>query len=246
MLDIVKEKERIVVSYFISHPEAYISEISTHTGISKSSVQRYLKKYGSISLADGKTINDQLSENQRRGQHQGGVQSFKKNDFIKDEQGHFAGSVSSVSDVDKEAKKREDIKRICICYLDNKSYTLDELASLFYDLYGYTRDYVYDCLLDSSVPEVIGEEKSREIEINLSHNRTSFCRKLLEAEVDLNQIPTLSGLTELEECIFMERLQNPEISLDEVAASYHLSRAAVIKHENKAISKISQAIGREK
>ena len=48
MIDIQNEKEKLVVSYFVNHPESFISEVSLQTGVSKSSVQRYLKKHGNI------------------------------------------------------------------------------------------------------------------------------------------------------------------------------------------------------
>lgn len=246
MTDIVNKKEKIVVSYFVNHPDAYISEISVQTGIPKSSVQRYLKKHGNVLLADGKTINAQLAENRKKGQYQGGVQSFKNNDFIKDEHGHFVGSVSTVTSIDKEAKKREDIKRICTYYLNNKSLTLDEVSSVFSELFGYTRDYVYDCLLDSRVSSVMGEEKSREIEESLNYNRTSFCRKLLEEGINLESLPSDFELTEEEKIVFMERFKNPNCSLEMVGKACNISRTTAAKLENSAISKLSKVVGKNK
>lgn len=246
MNDIVNKKEKIVVSYFVNHPEAYISEISVQTGIPKSSVQRYLKKHGNVLLADGKTINAQLVENRKKGQYQGGVQSFKNNDFIKDEHGHFVGSVSTVTSIDKEAKKLEDIKRICTYYLNNKSLTLDEVSSAFSELFGYTRDYVYDCLLDSRVSSVMGEEKSREINLNLHYNRLSFLRKLLEKEVSLESLPPDFELTEKEKIVFMERFNNPDCSLEMIAAACNISRTTAAKLENSAISKLGKIVGKNK
>jgi len=113
MIDIQNEKEKLVVSYFVNHPESFISEVSLQTGVSKSSVQRYLKKHGNILISEGKTINDQLTKNRKRGQYQGGIQSFKNNDCLKDKNGRFIGSTPTVSTDDKEVKKREDIKIIC-------------------------------------------------------------------------------------------------------------------------------------
>lgn len=246
MIDIQNEKEKLVVSYFVNHPESFISEVSLQTGVSKSSVQRYLKKHGNILISEGKTINDQLTENRKRGQYQGGIQSFKNNDCLKDKNGRFIGSTPTVSTDDKEVKKREDIKIICTYYLNHKSFTLDEVASAFHELFGYTSDYVYDCLLDSRVVSVMGEEKAKEIDENLEHNRNSFCKKISDIGVELSQITFASNLTALEENIFLQRLNNPNLSLDEVASFYHLSRAAVLKHENKAISKIQKAVGHQK
>lgn len=246
MTEKVNENEKIAVLYFIEHPTAYISEISEQTGISKSSIQRYLKKNGELFTVDGKTISEQLLDNMRRGQHKGGIQSFKNNDFIKDDKGHFIGNAPTKTEEDKELKKREDIKRICTYYLSNKNLTLDDLAATFFELFGYTRDYVYDCLLDPRVLTIMGEDKAKEIEKTLEYNQNSFLRKLMEANIDVNNISAFSELTELEKNIFMIRFNNFSTSLDEIALELNLSRATILKYENRAIAKIADAIGKIK
>lgn len=247
MDNVISEKEKKVVDYFLEHPNAYISEIMEETGISKSSIQRYLQKHGDTYIKGlNKTIKDQLKENKTRGQRLGGIHSFQNNDFIKDEKGHFVGNVSSTVSYDKESKKREDITRIVTYYLNNKTITLDDLANVFHELYDYSRDYVYDCLLDSRVSEILGDEKAKEVEETLSINRNTFFRKISDLGLSIDNINQDFGLTDLERKIFDERFSSPDTSLSDMEEKFQLSRTALLKHENRAISKIEKSLGRNK
>lgn len=243
----ISEKEKKVVDYFLEHPDAYISEVVKETGISKSSVQRYLQKYGDTYIHSlNKTIKDQLKENKTRGQRLGGIHSFQNNDFVKDDAGHFIGNVVSTATYDKESKKREDIVRIVTYYLNNKTITLNDLANVFSELYGYSRDYVYDCLLDTRVSEILGDEKAKEVEENLSNNRNTFLRKISDLGLTLENINQDFGLTELERKVFDERFFSPDTSLTSMEEKFQMSKSALLKHENKAIAKIEKGLGRNK
>lgn len=242
----MNEKEKSVVEYFLAHPEAFIGEISEATEIPRSSVQRYLNKHKDLVINDalGITIGQQLTVNQHRGKVQGGRTSFLHNSPVKDEMGHFVGNVRDV-DYSREDKKRKDIKLICTYYLSNKTFTLDELADSFKELFGYSRDYIYDCLLDSRVPSVMGEESAREIEQTLENNYAGFYRKVADlhlTEADLQQ----ADFTDREREVFSERSQNPTMTLSSMSEKYGVSKTALAKIENRAIGKVRKVIGRGK
>lgn len=247
MKDDVIVKEKLVVEYFKENPDAFIGEVSENTGISKSSVQRYLQKYGSTLIpGTGTTIGEQLQINHLRGQRNGGIQSFKSNDYIKDKIGCFIGCERTVSAVDKEEKKCNDIKQICIYYLANNTISLTDLAHTFSELFGYSRDYVYDCLLDSRVSELLGSEKALEISKSLHNNRMNFYRKMKDIQFDINSIVNNSEFTPMEKQVFFQLASNPEKSLQSVGEELGVSKTTVMKYENRAITKINEMISRGK
>lgn len=247
MKDDVIVKEKLVVEYFKEHPNAFIGEVAFNTGVSKSSVQRYLQKYVSILIPEtGNTIGEQLQINRLRGQRKGGIQSFKNNDYIKDEKGHFIGSESTVSEADKEEKKCNDIKQICTYYLADKTISLTDLAHAFTELYGYSRDYVYDCLLDSRVSELLDVEKALEISKSLHDNRMSFYRKMKDIQFDINTVVNNPEFTLMEKKVFIKIANDPEKSLQSIGEELGVSKTTVMKYENGAITKINEMISRGK
>lgn len=240
------DKEKLVIEYFLENPESYIGEVAEATGIPRSTVQRYLKKYSHLSLGKdfNLTIGKQLEINQQRGKVQGGRSSFIHNKATRDASGHFTGSVSDY-DPHKEEKKQKDIQLICTYYLSHKSASLSEVADAFHELFDFSRDYVYDCLLDSRIPVIMGEDKANEIVENLEKNQRGFFRKLKEDEVseeDLKNVP----LTERERAVFQTRYQNPSVSLTQIAKMYGVSKTAIAKLEDSAIEKIRKGMGNSK
>ncbi len=243
----MNEKEKCIIAYFLAHPDSYIKDVAEATGISRSSVQRCLQKYSDLSIGSSDnnlTIGQQLRANQYRGKVQGGRTSFLHNRHIQDEHGHFQGSVRDV-DLKREDKKREDIRIICTYYLANKSFTLSEIADSLGELYDYSRDYVYDCLLDSRVSSVIGEDQAAQVEQTLEANRSDFYKKL--GDIDLNdEILDAAGLSDKGRAVITERKESPNMTLTSIANRYGVSRAAVAKLEDKAFAKIQEVIGRSK
>ena len=92
------EKIKEVVSLFLSEDNLTIRDVSETTGISHSSVQRYLHDplINEIFGADAKKIIGQiekkLSENYENGIRLGGETFVNNNVSLKDEYGHFIGS----------------------------------------------------------------------------------------------------------------------------------------------------------
>ena len=169
-------KKVFIYQFFLANPDLSIGEISALTGIPRSSVQRYLKNYSNeIIPGRGITIGKQLKLNIINGRRKGGINSFKNNDFTKDSLGHFTGSISTTSNYDKEEKKRKDIDIICNYFLDHYPITLDEMLE---ELKGtYNRSYIYDCLHDNRIVEVLGIDKSKLLLDRLKSVRKDTYRK---------------------------------------------------------------------
>ena len=93
-----KDKIKIVVNSFLKGKKTIV-EIEKETGISSSSVQRYLKEYDYIKEIYGtnaefiiEEIQRKLQENKKEGLSKGGTNFAKNNISTKDEKGHFTGS----------------------------------------------------------------------------------------------------------------------------------------------------------
>ncbi len=168
-----EEKEKLVVDYFMDHPTKYIKDIADEVNIPRSTVQRYLEKYKKIKIKGQETtIEEQLKQNKRNGQKEGGLRFFEKNDSIKSEDGRFIGSMIT-DKKDKEKQKQRDIIIIANYYLENATKTLSDIASELEEIGPYTRDYVYDCLKDSRLVELIGIEKTSFIQTLLKRRKTT-------------------------------------------------------------------------
>lgn len=95
--DIKKEKAHKILEVAICFLETHgsIEEVSKETGISTSSVQRYLNDSSIIKLL-GSEIYDEIQsilkqKRQERAEYAGFVSS-EQNDYLKDENGKFIGS----------------------------------------------------------------------------------------------------------------------------------------------------------
>ena len=83
-----------VTRAFLDHPVS-IDEIANVTGISSSSVQRYLNDKRIIELFDEDVYNEiqaLLKNNRLESQKRGGVSSTRKNEPLRDEIGRFNGN----------------------------------------------------------------------------------------------------------------------------------------------------------
>lgn len=232
-------KEEIIIKFFMENPTFFISEISREISIPKSTIQRYLKKNENLLIeSENRTIKEQLAINKNTGKVKGGLNSFKNNDVIKDENGKFVGSTKSVNPGDKEEEKLNDIKLICTFYLEKPTFTIKEISNYFCDLNMYIEDYVYDCLTNSRVANVMGKEAAKKIREQLERNRYTFLRKIGSEEIGI--ILELANLTDIEKEIISLRIEN-NISLEKIGELFSLSKTSIMKIENRALDKIINA-----
>ena len=155
MFDYMTKKERMIIEYIKKHPYAQIGEISEKTYISKSSVDRCLDKYKNIIIPSTKlTIEEQMRENRIMNRKESSQELIKENE-----------------------QKRQDIIFICNYYLVNYPMTLVEITKELEDSRMYTKSYIYKCLTDSRVVELLGKEKAKELSIKLKISRYALSRK---------------------------------------------------------------------
>ena len=95
-------RDEIVLDFFINHSDYFIKDIAFELGLSRSTVQRTLKKYENWILPNGNTIKEQLQINKIKGTINGGIQSSKMNLYIKDDEGKFLGSIRVSNDFDRK------------------------------------------------------------------------------------------------------------------------------------------------
>jgi len=235
-----------IIDFFMENPTATIMEISTATGVSKSSVQRYLNHPDVVGLMvekTGRIIADQLKYNKGVGNSKGGRTTFVRYDAIKDENGKFIGLDENI-DEEKEERKRETITEVVLVFSRCPYLTITEISNLL----GYEDegDYVYDCLTDPRVYEIFGPVMANSILERLEKNVFSIFRKL-PSEFNIEMLDEVD-LSDREKDILRRRLNNGGIpvSADKVAAELEISRAMVLKIENRAVNKISEHFGNVK
>ena len=235
-----EEKQRIVIQYFLDHPTSTMEQIASATNISKSSCQRYLTLPGYASLivpSTGKTIEEQLKTNKLLGNQRGGRNTFANYTVQKDESGRFVSTKKDVEDVDKEAKKRDDIKRIVKYFSKHPYDTLDTMVEFFDKV--YTRDYIYACLNDPRVDELFGKLIARAVRQQLDDNRYSIMQKF---EDNWGQDLFIdAGLSEREIEILNLRFSKDVItSAEAVALQLQITHQMVSKIENRALGKLEE------
>lgn len=152
----MKDKEKkicIVVKAFLENPNYTNEELSALTGISSSSVQRYLNNPIIKELFNEETFNkirELIDSNIVNARKKGGINYFKNNEAKKDDEGKFVGSEKSTN-TNRLEKKCNDILIFSNMFLQNPNLTLQQIADFYNENYPYkvqdvTRDYVYDCL----------------------------------------------------------------------------------------------------
>ena len=241
-----KTSKQKVIEYFLENPTATNLEISEKTGISKSSVQRYLSdpSIGNITiLKTNRTIAEQIRVNTQRGRQKGGRATFQTHQAQKDEKGRFIGTKKEIEEKDKEALKRQDIIQAVLYFSKNPYMTIDQIAN---DLEGmktpgdgssYTKDYIYRCLTDSRVGEIFGSVIASSIRQRLDENRYSILNKL--ENVWNPEFFESAGLTKHEIAVLHFRFSEEGIrSADAAAIYFGVSRNAILKSENNAIEKL--------
>lgn len=237
---VAEEKHKRVIQYFLDNPNASMDMIAAATKISKSSCQRYLSmpEYSSILIpSTGNTIEQQLKANKLLGNQKGGRTTFATHTVQKDESGKFVGTQKDVEDVDKEAKKRDDIKRIVRYFSQHPYDTLDTMVEFFDKV--YTRDYIYACLNDPRVDELFGKLIARAVRQQLDDNRYSIMQKF---EDNWGQdLFIAAGLSEREIEILNLRFSNNVItSADAVALQLQITHQMVSRIENRALGKLEE------
>ena len=229
-----------VVQYFLNNPTATNQEISASTGVSKSSVQRYLTKPNISNIkipSTNRTIAEQILWNTRLGRQRGGRNTFQKYDVKKDESGKFVGLEVSKSSVDKGQVKNNDIMKAVLLFSKNPFLTIDELASLLGE--NYTSDYVYDCLKDSRIEQLFGTLIASSITQQLEYNRYGILRKFRENWGD--ELFNEAGLSDREKEILNCRFSEGEIgSAESVASRFGVSKTMITKIENRAFRKLQE------
>ena len=241
-----RRPQDIVVEYFVTHPTATNIEISENTGISKSSVQRYLANpdIGNIEIpSTGRIIAEQIKLNTVKGRQKGGRNTFQTHTPIRNEIGQIVGTQKDSQPIDKEELKKQDIMVILNCFSHHPTYTMDQLAA---ELSGvkihstgrtYTADYVYRCLNDSRIEELIGPLLASAISARLDANRYGILRKLdgLWGAEFFEQ----AGLTDQEIAVLDYRFTPDGIHSSEAAAHHFgVSKTTINNIENKAVEKL--------
>ena len=233
-------KEQKVIKFFLNNPKATIIEISSATGISKSSCQRYLNLPGYASLiipSTGLTIAEQLKLNRIAGNQKGGRTTFLTHTVQKDKDGKFNGLIRDEEDQNKEEAKQEDIIRIVRYFSQHPYTTLEEMATFFDKI--YTPSYIYNCLNDSRVEELFGSLIANTIRKQLENNRYGIMKKFKGKWGQ--ELFEAANLTEREIAVLNHRFQDGEIhSAEEVALIYGVSKTLITKIEDEALEKITQ------
>lgn len=233
----MNSKEK-VIEYFLNHPTATNIEISAATGVSKSSVQRYLSHpdIGNITIPSlDRTIAEQIYLNTMAARQKGGRNTFRKYAAKKDESGKFVGLEREETTLDKEEVKRADIINIVLWFSKNPYYTIDQIAESLED--KYTSDYVYRCLNDSRVEEIFGNLIASSITQQLDNNRYGILKKF---ETSWNsELFDSAGLTDREKEILDYRFSDEGIrSAEATARKFGVSKTAITKTGNAALKKI--------
>ena len=184
-----KKQERIISSIAAFQATNYSGtniELSEMTGISKSSIQRYLSDKRLIEqLTDTETyelIKDSIERNKQAAKVKGGINSTKNTVVFKDKQGRFTTRKSYIKNKKgefisinpyKDNLNKEEQKKMDIIYLVNFYLTEDTSLEQMSIKTGLTKDYIYDCLTSNFINEIFNEEKILELREKLSSNYPS-------------------------------------------------------------------------
>ncbi len=175
-----EEKIFLVAKMFLEYPNLTIMELSQLpelSGISKSSIQRYLNDPLIVNLFGEETaqkIKDTLKLNSIEGKRRGDFVSFQNNDCLKSESGRFIGSKPSINK-ENIAKKVKHILVFAQIFLEYPNASLQEIADIYnascQDEEMVTRDYVYDCLSEHEKYNIFSSNISEIISSQLEQRR---------------------------------------------------------------------------
>lgn len=173
-----EKKVYLVVKTFFEHPNCTNKELAELTGISASSVQRYLNDPLIKDLFSPETfdqIREILDDNILNARKKGGINCFKNNEVKKNDRGQFMG-LEKTNDTNKLEKKCNDILIFANMFLKNPNLTLQQMADLYNQYYPnpdkiVTRDYVYDCLNSKESYDVLSDNLYEVISKQLEERR---------------------------------------------------------------------------
>lgn len=184
----MKDKDKkicIVVKTFLENPKLTNDELAQLTGISSSSIQRYLNDPSIEKLFDTpvlENVRELLGQRTIEGRRKGGINYFKNNESIKNEKGQFIAS-KKTDLTNKLERKCLDILVFANIYLKNPNLSLQQIAD-FYNDYAMedtrviTKDYVYDCLSDEKSYSLLASELYSIIkeQLNSRYNRDTSAK----------------------------------------------------------------------
>ena len=161
---------KAVAAFIATDYKATILDLVTITGLSKSSIQRYLNEEKIISELFNTEIANKvkqgLENNKVNARIKGGLNSYRNNIAVKDYDGKFIGTIPHKTEEDKVEVKNEHIIKLARIYLSEKNTSLAILANVT----KLSEDYIYDCLTSKRVATLLGEDVADELRVKLSDN----------------------------------------------------------------------------
>ena len=160
---------KAVAAFMVTDYKANILDLVNITGLSKSSIQRYLNEERIIAeLFDNEVaanVKQGLENNRANARIKGGLNSYRNNVVVKDSDGKFVGSVPHKRD-DKVEVKNEHIVKLVRIYLSEPNISLSIISKAT----KLSEDYIYDCLTSKRVSTLLGEDIAGELRVKLSDN----------------------------------------------------------------------------
>lgn len=161
---------KAVAAFIATDYKATILDLVTITGLSKSSIQRYLNEEKIISELFNTEIANKvkqgLENNKVNARIKGGLNSYRNNVAVKAADGKFIGTVPCKTEEDKVEVKNEHIIKLARIYLAEKNTSLAILSNVT----KLSEDYIYDCLTSKRVATLLGEDVADELRLKLSDN----------------------------------------------------------------------------
>lgn len=169
---------KTVVNSYLKDSSKTIQQVSEETGISKSSIQRYLNDSHIRDIIDKETLAELQSKkirNKADGKKKGGINSFLNNVSLKNKDGKFIGSKKYEGNKDRLKEKYKTILELYKIIFSRNCNSLDELTCYYNgqlpDSQKVTKDYVYDCLTSDYLNEVFDGKMHEDIQTWLNNNR---------------------------------------------------------------------------
>lgn len=169
---------KTVVNSYLKDSAKTIQQVSEETGISKSSIQRYLNDSHIMDIIDKETLAELQSKkikNKVDGKKKGGINSFLNNVPLKNKDGKFTGNEKYEGNKDRLKEKYKTILELYKIIFSRNCNSLDELTSYYNgqlpDSQKVTKDYVYDCLTSDYLNEVFDGKMHEDIQAWLNNNR---------------------------------------------------------------------------
>ena len=161
---------RAVAAFIATDYKATIIDLVTITGLSKSSIQRYLNEEKIISelfnVEIANSVKQGLEDNKVNARIKGGLNSYRNNVAVKDSDGKFIGTIPHKTSEDKVAVKNEHIIKLARIYLSEDNMSLSILSKVT----KLSEDYIYDCLTSKRIIDLLGEDVADELRVKLSDN----------------------------------------------------------------------------